>query len=131
VVRSSSATGRLAGHCRCLCNLFLHGDPADRVPDEATVGEAVLALAEVNETWDGCEAGWDDDYRRCRYGYWDADDEQDEEAEEGSGEGDYELNDLIDSSIRLTAWTDPDGTTALVHRPSTVSWSWPGPPSPH
>ncbi|WP_439675711.1 2OG-Fe(II) oxygenase [Embleya sp. MST-111070] len=74
--------------------------------------EAVLALAEVKETWDANPAGydpWDD------YGY---DDE--EEDEDGEGEGaaaveaagadeDYELGELIDDEITLGWWTGPDG----------------------
>jgi predicted 2-oxoglutarate/Fe(II)-dependent dioxygenase YbiX len=155
-------------------NLFLHGDPAGRVPDEATVGElsgylgehfttevrhryrdtpsapphrlaflldheyterslswallkgtdvhrasllraaadvagceTVLALAEINEMWDAYEPE-SDDYRRSsrEYRYWDGQ----EDAEDA--DADYQLNELIDSSIRLTRWTDPEGTSA-------------------
>lgn len=57
--------------------------------------EAVLALAEVKETWDAWPSDsdpWDDD---------DADYDDDT---------DYELNELIDDEISLGWWTSPDGT---------------------
>ena len=160
----------LSGHRITLTyNLFLHGDPSGRVPDQATVGElardlgehfttgvsqpyrdtmsapphrlaflldheytesslswallkgadahrasllraaaevagceAVLALAEINEIWDAYESESDDYYRRSSRGY------RHRDAEPADDEVEYELNDLIDSSIRLTAWTDPD-----------------------
>jgi hypothetical protein len=166
-------------------NLLLHGDPADRVPDEVTVGElarylgehfatrvrhpyrdttsepphrlaflldheytarslswprlkgtdasrasllraavdvagceAVLAIAEIQETWDAYEPESDYGHRRSdrRYRRWDddEDDEDDEDAAAAAQDDDsqYQLNDLIDSSIRLTRWTDPSGTSA-------------------
>ncbi|HEX6467952.1 MAG TPA: hypothetical protein VF069_02575, partial [Streptosporangiaceae bacterium] len=54
--------------------------------------EAVLALAEVKETWD-CDPSDD-------YGYYDEDD---------SDPDDYELTELIDSDISLGWWTGPSG----------------------
>jgi hypothetical protein len=168
-------------------NLFLHGDPAARVPDEATVSElsrdlgehfttpvrhpyndttsephrlallldheyterslswpllkgtdaqrasllraaadaagceTVLALAEVNEIWDVEPPESDVGYWR-EYRHWGAGDDDWEEDEDDAGEEDedadevdetsYQLIDLIDSSIRLTRWTDPEGTSA-------------------
>ena len=62
--------------------------------------EAVLALAEVKETWD-CypgEAQWDN------YGYSD-EDEDDYDPDSDS----YELTDLIDSEISLGWWASPSG----------------------
>ena len=74
--------------------------------------EAVLALAEVKETWDAWPSGggaWD--------GYEFYDEEDDEEDDDGGvsrGQGgdhdDYQLNDLIDDEITLGWWTSPDGT---------------------
>jgi len=77
--------------------------------------EAVLALAEVKETWDAWPSDsdpWDD------YDYY-HDKEEDEEEEEdsdydasrdrGSDHDDYQLNDLIDDEITLGWWTSPDG----------------------
>jgi hypothetical protein len=166
-------------------NLLRHGDPADRVPDEATVGElarylgehfttrvrhpyrntpheppyrltflldheytahslswprlkgtdanrasllraavdvagceAVLALADIQETWDAEEPESDYGHRRSRRGYRRWQDDEDEDGEDdaaAAAPGDdeqYQLNDLIDSSIRLTRWTDPAGTSA-------------------
>jgi 2OG-Fe(II) oxygenase superfamily len=73
--------------------------------------EAVLALAEVKETWDAWPSDsdpWDDhDY------YEDEDDEEYdnyEDPEGGSGHDDYQLNDLIDDEITLGWWTSPGGT---------------------
>ncbi|WP_063736576.1 2OG-Fe(II) oxygenase [Kitasatospora aureofaciens] len=67
--------------------------------------EAVLALAEVKQTWEASTAGydpWDD------YGY----DEEDEEggADNAGTDEDYDLGDLIDDEITLGWWTGPDGT---------------------
>lgn len=161
-------------------NVFLHGDPADRVPDEATVAElsrhlgehfttgvrhpyrhttsgpphrlafmldheytehslswpllkgtdahrasllraaadvagseSVLALADINETWDAYGPEAQCDYRRSSHGYRHWDDDEDVDAADGEvDEASYQLNELIDSSIRLTRWTDPEGTSA-------------------
>jgi hypothetical protein len=64
--------------------------------------EAVLALAEVKQTWDASPAGydpWDD------YGY-----DEDGEVDGADTGGDYDLGELIDDEITLGWWTDPDGT---------------------
>jgi hypothetical protein len=76
--------------------------------------EAVLALAEVKETWDAWPSDgdpWDD------HDYYDEEDEDDEEDYDGGvsrGEGgdhdDYQLNELIDDEITLGWWTSQDGT---------------------
>ena len=77
--------------------------------------EAVLALAEVKETWDAWPSDsdpWDD------YDYYD---ERMETTRRttitttppgtgGSDHDDYQLNDLIDDEITLGWWTSPDGT---------------------
>jgi hypothetical protein len=62
--------------------------------------EVALALAEIQETCDALEP--DTRYTRRRW----SDDAP------PTGPEDYELQDLIDSSIRLTRWTDPAGTWA-------------------
>jgi hypothetical protein len=64
--------------------------------------EAVLALAEVKETWDCCrsEDQWDD------YGYYGED--EDDYGGDRDPDG-YELTDLIDSEITLGWWTSPSG----------------------
>lgn len=87
--------------------------------------EAVLALAEVKETWDAAPP-----YDRFdQYGYDETEHGEDCEDEECEGEclldpdgepgaerrrsgdfSDYELNDLIDDEITLGWWTRPDGT---------------------
>ncbi|MEU4227150.1 2OG-Fe(II) oxygenase [Nonomuraea sp. NPDC026600] len=56
--------------------------------------EITLALAEIQETWDAYED--DDD--------WYSHDEEEDE-----GEGEYTLQDLIDSSIKLSHWLTPAG----------------------
>jgi hypothetical protein len=63
--------------------------------------EAVLALAEVKETWDcyPSEDQWDD-------GYYDED--EDDYGDEPEPDG-YELTELIDSEISLGWWTSPSG----------------------
>jgi len=61
--------------------------------------EVALALAEIQETWDAFEP--DDRSTRRR---WSEDPARD------AGPVDYELESLLDSSIRLTRWTDPAGT---------------------
>lgn len=63
--------------------------------------DVVLALADIQETWDAYESG-------SEYGNWLW--QEDDAVEDGSGE--YELNDLIESSIRLTRWMDPEGAWA-------------------
>jgi hypothetical protein len=63
--------------------------------------ELALALAEIRETWDAAEP----DYRYARR-RWSDDEPRD------SGPEDYELQDLIDSSITLTRWSDPAGAWA-------------------
>jgi 2-oxoglutarate-Fe(II)-dependent oxygenase superfamily protein len=85
--------------------------------------EAVLALAEVKETWDA-HAPYDryDYYGEVEH-YDDCEDEEcegecllDPDGEPGaerhrSGDfSDYELNELIDDEITLSWWTRPDGT---------------------
>ena len=72
--------------------------------------EAVLALAEVKETWDAWPSDsdpWDDhDY----YDEEEEDDYDDASRDRGSDDDDYQLNDLIDDEITLGWWTSPDGT---------------------
>lgn len=67
--------------------------------------DVVLALADIQETWDAYESG--SEYREWS---WRHDADEDDADEDDSG--DYELNDLIDSSTRLTRWMDPDGAWA-------------------
>ncbi|MFI5868434.1 2OG-Fe(II) oxygenase [Streptomyces sp. NPDC051546] len=83
--------------------------------------EAVLALAEVKETWDA-HPPYDRYYGEVDH-YDDCEDEEcegecllDPDGEPGaerrrSGDfANYELNDLIDDEITLSCWTRPDGT---------------------
>jgi hypothetical protein len=64
--------------------------------------EPVLALADVQETWSAYEP---EPRYRYGYGYLDGD-------EDGPGDADpdaYELEDLVNSSVRLLCWTGPAG----------------------
>jgi 2OG-Fe(II) oxygenase superfamily len=68
--------------------------------------EAVLALADVKTTHSAFPADEG-------YGYWDQgwDDGDEEYVGDASGsEGEYDIQDLIDSEVRLTHWTGPEGT---------------------
>ena len=78
---------------------------------------AVLALAEVKETWDAWPSDgdpWDD------YDFYDEEEEEDDEDDDdydggvsrgrGGDHDDYQLNELIDDEITLGWWTSPDGT---------------------
>jgi hypothetical protein len=75
---------------------------------EAAGCEAVLALAEVHETWNA-EEPWEPPRNRR---HWSYDDEDEDDYAYGGGEhspDDYTLVDLIDSEIHLTAWLDQPG----------------------
>jgi hypothetical protein len=65
--------------------------------------EAVLALAEIKETWDAWPAE-DNDYCHVHY------DEDDEDDPGSATDEDYQLNDLIEAEIVLGWWIRPDGT---------------------
>ena len=70
--------------------------------------EAVLALADIKTTHSAFPADES-------YGYQDWYDEYDEDDDEYSGgasgsDGDYDIQELIDSEVSLTHWTGPDGT---------------------
>jgi 2OG-Fe(II) oxygenase superfamily len=70
--------------------------------------QAVLALAEVKETWDAWPSDgdpWDD------YDYYEEDDDEDDAYRDRVGNhDDYQLNDLIEDEITLGWWTSPDRT---------------------
>jgi hypothetical protein len=74
--------------------------------------EAVLALAEVKESWDAQPTDgdrWDD------HDYYDEDEDEENEEDDGyrspGEEADsFELSELIDDEITLGWWTTPDGT---------------------
>jgi 2OG-Fe(II) oxygenase superfamily len=72
--------------------------------------QAVLALAEVKETWDAWpsdEDPWDD----YDYDEEDEDEDYDDAYRDGARDhDDYQLNDLIDDEITPGWWTSPDGT---------------------
>jgi hypothetical protein len=63
--------------------------------------EVVLGLADVRETHEAIPAG--EYYGRGRYR------ERDDEDDYGSGDGKYEVQDLLSSEVELTRWLAPDG----------------------
>lgn len=72
--------------------------------------EAVLALADIKTTHSAYAAGEGYGYQDW-YDEYDEDDEDDDEYSGGaSGEGEYDIQELIDSEVTLTHWAGPDGT---------------------
>ncbi len=70
--------------------------------------EVVLALADISETWSAYEfERYDRPYWRSRYRHWDED--EDDDVDQG---GEYELEELIESSVSLDHWTDWSGKRA-------------------
>ena len=82
--------------------------------------EAILALADVKTTHSAFEQGYDE----YGYGHWD--DEYDDDRE---GDGEYDIQELVDSEVTLTHWTGLDGATleatSLFVRDSEVCASIP------
>jgi predicted 2-oxoglutarate/Fe(II)-dependent dioxygenase YbiX len=80
--------------------------------------EVVLALADIQETWDAVESDAADPW----HDYENYDEDYEEEEDEGSGgaadpdDEQYVLQDLIDSSITLARWISPGG-----NRPEEIS----------
>ena len=72
--------------------------------------QAVLALAEVKETWDAWPSDDDpwDDYDNYDNYDDDSDEDEDDDTSGDPAEVDYQLNDLIDDEITLGWWTSPD-----------------------
>jgi hypothetical protein len=70
--------------------------------------EAILALADIQTTHNAFKDDHDD-YRYGRRWNDDYDDEYDDD--DGSGDdGQYDIQELIDSEVSLTHWTGPEGT---------------------
>jgi len=67
--------------------------------------EVALALAEVHETWSAEEAepSW---HRGHRGRYWDEDEDDVEDEDGDESSGDYELQELIESTTSLDCWLD-------------------------
>ncbi|MFA1551882.1 2OG-Fe(II) oxygenase [Actinomadura chokoriensis] len=71
--------------------------------------DVVLALAEIQETWDALDPDpWNDSYYEG---------EEEHKTEDPGDDGEYVLQDLIDSSITLARWTAPEEGS----RPEDVS----------
>lgn len=91
------AWNRLKGEdARCVALLRAAADAADCL--------TALGLNEIQETWDAYRTDEDDEY----YDDYEGDEEDEDSEEEQEHDGEYELNDLIESSIRLVHWVDPD-----------------------
>ena len=71
--------------------------------------EALLALADIKTTHDAFEADEGYGYRDW-YDDYDEDDDDEYSGDESDSEGEYEVQDLIDTEVTLTHWTGPDGT---------------------
>lgn len=72
--------------------------------------EVVLALADISETWSAYEfERYDRNHWRSRHRRWDEDDEDEGDVDLG---GEYELEELIESSVSLDHWTDWSGERA-------------------
>jgi hypothetical protein len=89
----------------------LKGDDVARVAALRTAAEqaactSTLALVDVHETWSAFEP---DRYRPWdhRYGGCDDDDDDDDD-------GGYELDELIESTVTVDSWLDPEGKTEQV-----------------
>src|SRR6185437_14324957 len=65
--------------------------------------EAVLALAEVKETWDAWPSDSDPWHGYDYYGEY-GDEEEDDSGDQNGDHDDYQLNDLIDDEITLGWW---------------------------
>jgi 2OG-Fe(II) oxygenase superfamily len=78
--------------------------------------ETVLALAEVQETWDCMEPGWDERFYGGRHRHWERDEDDewtdDDEPPALDDPDAYELGDLIEQGITLDRWINPSGKTA-------------------
>ncbi len=88
----------------------LKGDDAGRATllraaADAAGCTAVLALTEIQETWEAAEP--DHGYRNHRRYWGSASVEDDGDGPDGDDE--YEVDQLLDSSTRLTLWTDDAG----------------------
>jgi predicted 2-oxoglutarate/Fe(II)-dependent dioxygenase YbiX len=71
--------------------------------------EAVIALADVHETWSAYEPDPPTRWGHRRWTGWDDEDEDEDESwyERDAGEDDYELQELIDSEVTLDSWLHP------------------------
>jgi len=72
--------------------------------------DVVLALADVHETWTVYESdernSWYGRSRYSRLADWD-DDDDDVDSLDGDETGEYDLEDLIESEVKLDSWIDP------------------------
>ena len=83
---------------------------AVRAAAQAAGCEVALALAEVHETWSAeePEPSWRGEYGR----YWDDNEEDEDEYGDDSPDGEYELQELIESTTSLDYWLDESGEAA-------------------
>ncbi|MGH9280432.1 MAG: 2OG-Fe(II) oxygenase [Acidimicrobiales bacterium] len=103
---------------RSLCGAHLKGADALRAAAlrgaaELAGCEVVLALADISESWSAYERepygrhSW-----RSRSGHWENEDDEDDEDDDEVPGDEYELEELIESSISLDHWTDWSGKRA-------------------
>src|SRR5580658_3644882 len=89
--------------------------------------EAILALADIKTTHSAFPA--DAGYRHWDQGWQDGDYDDEYSGDTSGSEGDYAIQELIDSEVILTHWTGPEGTrleeTSLYVDPGQVCASTP------
>jgi predicted 2-oxoglutarate/Fe(II)-dependent dioxygenase YbiX len=99
----------------------LKGDDAARVAvlqaaAERAGCEVLLALAEIQETWESYEEGWDEPWQREGY-RWERDEDDEwyevDEPPPAAGPDRYDLVSFIDSEITLDRWIEPSGKAAV------------------
>jgi predicted 2-oxoglutarate/Fe(II)-dependent dioxygenase YbiX len=71
--------------------------------------EALLALADIKTTHSAFPANEGYGYRDWYGDYYEDDDDDEYPGAESDGEGEYDVQELIDSEVTLTHWTGPDG----------------------
>ncbi len=83
--------------------------PALRAAADRADCEVALALVSVKETWSAYDASevhsWGRRSGYRNWGGWDDENEDDSFDQGANGDGDYELEELIDSEITLESWT--------------------------
>jgi len=72
--------------------------------------EALLALADIKLTHSAFPAGEDYEYRDWDDDYDEDDDDDEYPGDDSGGDGEYDVQDLIDSEVTLAHWTGPDRT---------------------
>lgn len=105
-LRDHEYTERALGWARLKGTDAMHA-AAIRAAAERVDCEVVLALADVHETWSAFES--DDDPRWGRYSHRSRCADDIDSNDDDSVDGDYDLDELIESDISLVHWVDESG----------------------